>query len=492
MLPYLYFISCFQNDEIIVDVTSGHQPEQEGTEVEIEREPSGQGVSSSIRFIGEDPRDWSGYAIAGGGDSDGDGLTDILIGSYGSDEGGDHAGKTHLFFSSSLPTSGDVFLADADHHFIGMEDYDHSGMSVQSKCDLDGDEVDDIIIGAPYNKKTFVVFASSLSAKEHHLGDADHILLGENAGDYVGWSIDCGDVDGDDAPDLLIGADGSDYGGYSAGLTYLLLNSTLGEDQTLNMELADYKFIGESIGDNSGQSVNGAGDIDGDGLMDILIGADGNDQNGEQAGKAYVFLAGDLGSHQGGRDIVVDDAEFGLVGEGSYEEAGSALSTAGDVDGDGYDDILVGAPSPESFSPQIGKAYLVFADSLGSYSDLADADVKFTGERDNAGISLASLGDIDGDGKSDILVGAPALYSYTNGGDAFILLSTEISEGGHFSLIDSPYFFGGETPMDRAGRSLANAGDVDGDGEIDILIGAPENDIGGAGAGATYLITGMQ
>ena len=445
-------------------------------------EDFGQILSPKTRFVGERAGDFSGYALAGGGNLDGDTKAEILIGAYGADPNGIHSGKTYLFMGSSASQLvGDTNLEEADYIFIGEDPKDHSGMRAEFASDLSGDERSDIVIAAPYNKKIYIFHSDSLSLNQQEisLSEADYTLIGENAGDYIGWSISTGDFNGDAQSDLLIGADGSDYGGFSAGITYLILSTSFGDQDRINMELSDYKFIGSYEGENSGQA-SACGDLDGDGLSDVIIGADGNDNGAENGGAIYIVYADSLFS----LDLFLDGADVRIFHDTPFAEAGSALASGSDIDGDGRDDLLVGAPSPEFHSSQQGASYLLLGGGLEN-GNLSQAFIRFEGNYDNTGYSLSMLSDIDGDGAGEILIGAPMLYSYTHTGRSYLWMSSSLQEG-VLSVRNSPYAIKGTAPKSRLGKAVAQAGDIDGDGTTELLIGAPEG--GTLKEGVTYLI----
>ncbi len=177
---------------------------------------------------------------------------------------------------------------------------------------------------------------------------------------------------------------------------------------------AEAKLVGEMSEDWAGSSTAAGGDVDADGLRDILIGAASNDAGGSQAGKAYLVRGGVTGT------LSLGDADAELVGETEGDEAGACVSGAGDVDADGHDDILVGARGNEDGGAAAGAAYLVHGPVTGSL-DLGRADRKFVGtEGDHAGYAVSSAGDLDGDGRGDILVGAPS-KGVPRSGAAYVL-----------------------------------------------------------------------
>jgi len=450
-------------------------------------------------LVGENDNDLSGSNVTSAGDVDGDGLDDILIGAYMNSDAGYYAGKVYLVLGSSMGSTATIDLSTADYAFLGENDNDYAGISVASAGDVDGDGLDDILVGAAGNDdggsgagKVYLVLGSSLgSTASIDLSTADYVFLG-SAGDSAGRSVvSAGDVDGDGLDDILIDAYTNSDGGTSAGKVCLVLGSSLGSSSTIDLTSADYHFIGENPGDYSGYSVAPAGDVDGDGLADILIGSILNSDGGAYAGKSYLILGDRL---LGTSTIPLSTADGAFVGEAEYDYSGRKVSSAGDVDRDGLDDILIGAYLNDEGGSNAGKAYVMLSASLppsGTTSYLADADLTFIGTSggDYAGMAVADAGDVDGDGFSDFLVGAYNNDDVASGaGKVYLFLNAWLPSGGSVDL-GEVNAFAGEAEADYAGYSVASAGDVDGDGLDDILIGAQGNDEGGNYAGKTYVIT---
>jgi hypothetical protein len=214
-----------------------------------------------------------------------------------------------------------------------------------------------------------------------------------------------------------------------------------------------------------------AGDVDADGYDDLLLGDFLNDEGGDGAGAAYLVL----GPVTGTFDLSLADAK--LVGETEQDLAGSDVSSAGDVDNDGHADLLIGAIW--AFA-----AYLVSSPVSGTL-DLSLADAKLVADREfyYTGVSVSDAGDVDGDGNDDLLVGSGFDL---NSGAAHLVLGP-VTGTVDISLSDAKLV--GENRGDSASY-VASAGDVDADGRPDILVGAPGNDEGGSNAGAAYLVYG--
>jgi len=218
---------------------------------------------------------------------------------------------------------------------------------------------------------------------------------------------------------------------------------------------------GLAAGDRAGYALTVAGDTNGDGYQDLLVGAFYADDTDSDEGVAYL-LHGPL---DGSSSLATADAVF--VGESASDAAGGTLARAGDVDGDGLDDMLVGAWNDSTGGTSAGAAYLVLGGVSGTL-DLGSADAKLYGTAtSSAGASLGSCGDLTGDGTPDLLIGAPHLNSST--GVAYVVSGDFRGTG---SIASEGLTFNGEATGDNAGYGLAGM-DVNGDGFGDLLIGAP-------------------
>ena len=381
--------------------------------------------------------------------------------------------------------SGDIHARNADAALYGQADGDNAGHAVASAGDVNADGYDDLLIGAPYLDDGATDAGAALLVLgpvtgDLDLGSADATISGSGRIDWTGWTVaGAGDVDGDGHHDLLIGAPYSDKAGSNAGAAVLMLGPVTG---ALSINDADAQLVGEAEHDNAGLAVASAGDVDGDGLDDLLVGAPGSAQGGTNAGAAYMVLGPVT------EGVELNSADARLVGEAAYDGAGGAVAGAGDVDGDGLADLLVGASTHDAGGSDAGAAYLLLGSTRG-YVSLASAHAKLVGEAmsDQAGSTLAGVGDTDGDGFADFLVGAWSQDS--NGIDAGASYLVLGPVTGELALGTAYATFIGDEAFDRAGSSVAGAGDVDGDGTGDLLVGAPINSEFGTERGAAYLIS---
>ena len=250
---------------------------------------------------------------------------------------------------------------------------------------------------------------------DRRLADSHASFWGEDAYDYAGYTVSgAGDVNGDGFDDLLIGAYVDDDSGVNAGQTYLILGKASGWAMDTDLSAADASFRGEDSSDYSGIALSGAGDVNGDGFDDIIIGAYGDDDGGSYAGQTYLIL-GKASGWAMDTDLSAADASF--WGEDSSDYSGWAVSGAGDVNGDGFDDILIGAYADEDGGSFAGQVYLILGKATGwaMDTDLSAASASFWGEdgSDYSGYAVSGAGDVNGDGYDDFIIGA---YGDDDGG----------------------------------------------------------------------------
>ncbi len=369
--------------------------------------------AADAQFTGEAAGDQAGGGVSGAGDVNGDGYGDLLIGAPWNGDGGDGAGAAYLVLGSATPA--DLSLAYADSKYVGEAvdlDGDGAGGSVSQAGDVDGDGLADMLVGAKGNGDgggsagAAYLILGTATPTSIGLGAASARFIGEFANDEAGTSVSAaGDVNGDGLGDMIIGA--PRWGSF-AGNAYLVLGSAT--PSSLGLAAASARYTGEAEYDEAAGSVAGAGDVDGDGLEDVIIGAIGNSEGGSQAGAAYLILGS---ASPGDVDLSSADAEYS--GEEYRSYAGASVSTADDVNGDGFGDLVVGAYGNVDGGTYNGAAYLLLGGPSPGDLDLSAADARYTGEADwdNAGYSVSNAGDIDADGFGDLLVGARTAESYS-------------------------------------------------------------------------------
>jgi VCBS repeat-containing protein len=363
-------------------------------------------------------------------------------------------------------------------------------------------------------------------------------VQGANAGDHAGFSVSAaGDVNGDGFDDFIVGAPYGADGLGDAGAAYVVFGTgaglgTLDGSGRTVIDLATldpangFLIRGDANAGHAGWSVSSAGDVNGDGFDDVIVGAPFGGLGGNYAGQAYVVFgkASGLGAVDDSGRAAVDLTDlpaadgFVIRGATDGDAVGWSVSAAGDVNGDGFADVIVGAPLGSDTGSFAGQAYVVFGKASGigtvdasghavidlaSLSPASGLAIKGAGESERVGWSVASAGDVNGDGFDDLVVGAPlggegGLYA----GQAYVVFGKAsglgtvdgsghavLNVGSNFSPSQG-FVIQGDASWSFAGWSVSSAGDVNGDGFADVIVGEPFGADGTNNAGQAYVVYG--
>jgi hypothetical protein len=380
--------------------------------------------------------DEAGQAVAAAADMNGDGIPDVVAGAWRADPGG--LTDAGLVVALSGATGTLLWFA------AGSAPNDGLGWAAAGVGDVNGGGFADVAVAAITASPGGMAEAGQVKVFSGLTGAVLYTFDGNAAGDRFGRSVSgAGDLDGDNAPDVVVGAYNADPGGLvDAGTVKVFSGASGGVILTLNGAAADDRF---------GTAVAGPGDVDGDGTDDLLVGAQLASLPGlTWAGQAYVF------SGASGLPI------YTFSGRASFDRFGYSVAAPGDVNADGFPDFLVGAwlADPGGI-PNAGRS-TVFSGANGTVLHDLDGTASF----EHLGLFVSAVGDVNGDGRADLLAGAPEYDGLT--------LATGEGAAKVFSGLTGALLLelDGSAFGDGFGRCVAGPGDVDGDDFPDVFVGA--------------------
>jgi uncharacterized delta-60 repeat protein/CSLREA domain-containing protein len=487
-------------------------------------------ATSSGFDLGLDDEDGFGSSVAGVGDLDGDGVGDVAVGAPGDDDGGTDRGAVFVLF---LDADGTVLGGQKQSDTRGglsspLVDGDRFGSSVAGIGDLDGDGTIGLVVGARAvdlgGTDRGALFLVDLAAgcadgdgdglcDDHEDRDADldgnpatnpgpdrdgdglaDYLDDDDDDDLVPTADELADTNGDGDPRDAADADRDGVPDYLDAPTGRMAGQSVSEQKVSSAEGG--KAVTLDPSDGFGASATPIGDLDGDGVTDLVVGAPGDDDGGTDRGALYVLFLNATGTVRAESKVSAATPAFGALLD-DVDRFGASVGSLGDLDGDGRAELVVGAPGDDDGGTDRGALYVLFLHANGTVRSLQKVSATsgaFTGalaDGDGFGSAVSGLGDLDGDGFVDLVVGAPgdddggtdrgALYVLRLDADGTVLGEQELS-GSAGSL--------GAVPADGDGfgSAVSGLGDLDGDGFADVVVGAPGDDDGGSDRGALYVV----
>ncbi len=451
----------------------------------------------------------NGFQMIGGGwslshgDVNGDGLDDLLVSSRDADANGHYSGAVYVVYGTTNGFDASYNLPDLNgtngSQIPGALPGDSLGAGVAGG-DFNGDGIADIVAGAVFassprhwSGEAYVVFGTAGGLGAHFdlttlNGSNGFRMDGVGGGDFTGWSVASCDVNGDGFDDAIIGAWHTGPNGPNSGTTYVVYGSDQGFAPVIELSHLDgsngFQINGPPLKERTSYSLASAGDVNGDGVEDLIVSGWYASPNGSRSGSTYIVFGNTAGFGASLELSALDGSNgFRLDGVAERDFAGYQVSSAGDINADGIDDIMIGT---NAASNGAGACYVVYgkATPFDATIDLSGLDgsngfrIAQANAGDAGGGFVAGVGDVNGDGFDDILVGAP--FADPNGDDsgtAYVIFGKASSFGSSFSLAsvdgNNGFAIEGSAANDVTGVRVGAAGDVNGDGFDDVMVTGP-------------------
>ena len=493
-------------------------------------------------FYTLDAGDQLGFGLAALGDFDSDGVTNLAAGAHADDDGSADAGSVYVLF---LETDGHIKTAQKVSMLYGsfstfyvLAADDILGVAIAALGDADGDLVPDMAVstyndddGGTNTGSLYAIFLKSdgnvkAAQKLSMLYGNFNAFYALDASDLFAFSMAAlGDIDGDGVVELAVGAILDDDGGSGAGAVYIInletyycdspspttlptisevchTDGTAKNAQKISTMYGNLDTFYTLIADDNFCTIAAMGDIDGDGVVDMAVGAHKDDNGGADAGAIYILFLGTDGTVKDAQKLSMLYGSFNLFYSlDAGDKFGISTAALGDLDSDGVTDLAVGAEVDDDGGTGAGAAYVLFLETDGTIKSAQKLSMLYgnfgtfytLAAGDHFSISVAGLGDVDGDNVADLAVGsfldgdggveAGAVYLLFMETDGVIKTAQKLSMlYGNFNA------FYTLNAGDKLGFGLAALGDIDGDGATDIAVGAYKDDDGGVDAGAVYVL----
>ncbi len=415
------------------------------------------------------PYDHGEFWISNLGDVNGDDLNDIIMGSMETNTGGALAGAAYLFFGR-IEWPSQLSLNDADVIFYGHIPNGLAGFSVADAGDFDGDGYQDILIGAPGRWDTgsdkgraYLIYGRPTWNEIYYLNQADFIITGDSSRDRAGLTLDgVGDFNGDGVDDIAIGIELDDYGAQNAGTIAIFLGSTIRKTGIVAFTSAELVYYSPYADSRLGWQICGAGDVNGDGFNDIIVGAR---YFASFRGRVFIILGGN--TKPTGSVYSIEEAEIQIRSPYTNCHLGQTIGVGGDINNDGYDDIIL-------YIPPLNKNIVILGRQNWEASmSVDDADISIYYYNNQACKLMGTPGDFNNDGYLDIPLGNPFLDidDQRNYGKLYLLFNNQNSWQSEYLIDENSYSFVGVHANNAVGKCIASGLDINGDSIDDLIIG---------------------